>query len=63
MRLYAHHEVREQLATFIATMQLPANYSLAKRTRNVLDTYRGSEVGMKIFQMYSIKHLQRRLRE
>ena len=34
----ACHEVREQLATFIATMELPVNYSHAKRMRNALDT-------------------------
>ena len=64
----ARHEVREQLATFIATMQLPVNYSHAKRTRNVLDAYCGSEVGMNIsrctvYHTHTFKHLQRRLRE
>ena len=62
----ACHEVREQLATFIATMELPVNYSHAKRTRNALDTYCCSKVGMKIsrcmvYHTHTFKLLQRRL--
>ena len=65
---YAHHEAREQLATFMATTQLPASYSHAKRTRNALDTYCSSDVGMKIsrgtvYHTHTYKHLQRRLTE